>query len=110
MIFSKKVNKFTLYVGLNDKNTKTQKIGTAQAQETIGKIFQKYGINGATFIGANGLYTYENTNTMELENSFKIEVLFANHKQIKKSIENIKKELNQESVAVARERIVSNLT
>jgi hypothetical protein len=98
-----KILKHTLYVGLNDKDKHKQLIEPMKAQDIINKILNNNGIDGATFIGSKGIYK------AEVENSFKIEILFAKDKQIINTIEQIKKELNQESVAVTREKIVSNL-
>lgn len=104
-----KINKFTLYVGLNDKDTRKQEIDTEVAQDKISKILANYGIEGATFLGAKGLYTYITDNKTEQENTFKIEVLFAKRKQIEKAVAEIKKSLNQETVAVSQEKIISSL-
>lgn len=101
-MFGKKTQ-HTLYVGLNDKDQHKQLIKPIKAKELIKNILEKNGIDGATFIGSQGIYKNE------VENSFKIEILFAKSKQIKKSVEEIKKQLNQESVAVKREKVVSNL-
>ena len=102
-MFKKKILKHTLYVGLNDKDKHKQLIKPIKAQDLIKTILNNNGIDGATFIGSKGVYK------TEVENSFKIEILFAKDKQIKKSIKEIKRRLNQESVAVTREKIVSNL-
>ena len=104
-----KINKFTLYVGLNDKDTRKQEIKTTNAKNLISKIFAENEIEGATFLGAEGIYTYKEDNKTETENSFKIEVLFATDNQIKKAVEKIKIKLNQESVAVVKEKIASSL-
>lgn len=105
----KKVNKFTLYVGLNDKNTRVQEFSIEEAKNIISKEFAENEIEGATFLGAEGIYTYKSDNTTEKENSFKIEILFASKKQIENAVAGIKTKLNQESVAVVEEKIVSSL-
>ena len=65
--------------------------------------------NGATFLGAQGIYTYATDKSTEKENSFKIEVLFASKKQILSAVDGIKLKLNQETVAVAQEKLRSSL-
>lgn len=105
----KKVNKFTLYVGLNDKNTRVQEFSIEEAKNIISKEFAENEIEGATFLGAEGIYTYKSDNTTEKENSFKIEILFASKKQVENAVAGIKTKLNQESVAVVEEKIVSSL-
>lgn len=102
-MFKKKILKHTLYVGLNDKDKHKQLIKPIKAQDLIKTILNNNGIDGATFIGSKGIYKNET------ENSFKIEILFAKDKQIMNTIKQIKKELNQESVAITKEKIVSGL-
>ena len=108
VISKNKVNKFTLYIGLNDKDTRKQEVSIEEGKEVISTIFAKNGIEGATFLDAKGIYTYVSGDTEE-ENSFKIEVLFSTKKQIKRTIEEIKQQLNQESVALVQEKIRSSL-
>lgn len=52
------MEKFILYVGLNDKDTKTQKISTLEAYKIVNNIIMKY-TDGATIYEANGLYKHE---------------------------------------------------
>jgi hypothetical protein len=105
----KKVSKYTLYVGLNDKDTRKQEVTTEKAKRLISRILASNNIEGATFLKAEGLYTYITDNKTEKENTYKIEVLFATDNQIKNAIENIKATLNQETVAVVKEKVNSSL-
>lgn len=105
----KKINKFTLYVGLNDQTTRKQEVTAEKAKRIISRILANNNIEGATFLKAEGLYTYIVDNKTEKENTFKIEILFANKKQIKNAIAQIKKALNQETIAVSQEKIASAL-
>ena len=95
------IEKFTMYVGLNDKDTHNQKIKTPKAKQIVARILQDNGIAGATFLSGNGIYKDEQ------EKTFKIEVLFAKDEQIKKVVDKIKKVLNQEAVEVTKEIIKS---
>lgn len=104
----KKVNKFTLYVGLNDKDSKKQEVTADEAKKIIRDIFANNEIDGATFLNTQGIYKYV-TGEVETENSFKIEVLFATKKQIRNAVAEIKQQLNQETVAVVHEKIRSSL-
>ena len=106
--FFKKNLKFTLYVGLNDKDTKKQEYATEKAKDIITDIFAKNNITGATFIQSQGLYQYI-TGEKEKENTFKIELLFVNKKQVKNAVDKIKQVLNQESIAVAIDKVNSEL-
>lgn len=107
MLFRKNY-KFTLYVGLNDKDSKKQEYTTEKAKDIITTIFAENDITGATFINAEGLYQYIN-GEKEKENSFKIELLFVSKKQVKNAVNKIKSVLNQESVAVSTEKMNSKL-
>ena len=109
LIGANKISKFTLYVGLNDKDSRKQEITTQKAKNIISKTLADNGIEVATFLGAEGIYTYITDNKTEKENSFKIEILFANQKQIKNAVDTIKQKLNQESIAVVREKVASSL-
>ena len=104
-----KISKFTLYVGLNDKDSRKQEITTQKAKNIISKTLADNGIEGATFLGAEGIYTYITDNKTEKENSFKIEILFANQKQIQNAVDTIKQKLNQETIAVVKEKVASSL-
>lgn len=104
-----KISKFTLYVGLNDKDSRKQEITTQKAKNIISKTLADNGIEGATFLGAEGIYTYITDNKTEKENSFKIEILFANQKQIQNAVDAIKQKLNQETIAVVKEKVASSL-
>ena len=108
-LFTKKIEKFTLYVGLNDKNTRKQELTKEQAKRKISRILANNNIEGATFLDAQGIYTYITDKSTETENTFKIELLFVNKKQVKKAIEQIKTELNQETIAIVTEKIASAL-
>lgn len=102
-----KTLKMTLFVGLNDKDSKIQEIETDVAKELIYYILLKNELD-CTLSLNNGIYTHRDSQTVTVENSFKIELLcFENQftfiKKVK-SISNMLKEcLNQESVAVVRE-------
>ena len=54
----KKINKFTLYVGLNDQTTRKQEVTAEKAKRIISRILANNNIEGATFLKAEGLYTY----------------------------------------------------
>lgn len=51
--------KFTLYLGLNDKDTKSQKIATVEAYKIVENLL-KADFDGATIFEATGLYKHEN--------------------------------------------------
>lgn len=103
--------KYTLYVGLNDKDSKVQQISTLEAFKVITNLLQSY-VDGATIFEADGIYKHEN-GVVVVEKTLRIEVLYfddINAKQTtKKIVDDIKRILNQESVAVQREVVESDL-
>lgn len=104
--------KTSLYVGLNDKDTKKQIIMDDVAKEVIIYAIVKQKLD-FTLFECNGVYTHEN-GVAVIEKSFKIELLcFENEKAFNEKILQVVKDLkimlNQESVAVSREYIESEL-
>ena len=104
--------KTSLYVGLNDKDTKQQIIVDSVAKEVIIYAVVKQKLD-FTLFECNGVYTHENGVSV-IEKSFKIELLcFENEKTFNEKILQVVKDLkimlNQESVAVTREYIESEL-
>ena len=101
------MEKYTLYVGLNDKDTKTQLISTLEAYKICNNILLHY-TDGATIFEANGLYKHED-GTFVLEKTLRIEWLFATKAIIDKIVTDLKVAFNQESIAVQKEVIDSYL-
>ena len=102
------MRKITLYVGLNDKTTKTQKIGTLDAYNIVCNTLRV----DATVSEARGVYTHAD-GTVVFENSLVIEMLDFDEtitdKWLKGKVEALKLALNQESVAVQKQDITSEL-
>ncbi len=101
------MEKYTLYVGLNDKDTKTQLISTLEAYKICNNILLHY-TDGATIFEANGLYRHED-GTLVLEKTLRIELLFATKTIIDKIVADLKVAFNQESIAVQKQVIDSYL-
>lgn len=99
--------KFTLYVGLNDKDSKKQEISTFEAYKIINKLLLNY-TNGATIFEATGIYKHDD-GTFTTEKTLRIELLFIDRAVVLEIVEQLKKILNQESIAVATENITSEL-
>ena len=100
--------KFTVIVGLNDKDTKKQEITTEEAYNLITKILYINNIEGATFTEAKGLYIHRD-GTAVFENSIKIELLFITEETAKAICKLLKSALNQESVVLEIQELNSNL-
>lgn len=101
------MEKFILYVGLNDKDTKTQKINTLDAYNIINNILLTY-VEGATITQSNGIYKHENGN-FTTENTFIIELLFTDTETVEQIANDLKRILNQESIAIQKQVIESYL-
>lgn len=102
------MRKITFYVGLADKDTKTQKINTLDAYGVVNNILQA----DATISECRGVYTHEGGDVV-IENTLEIVLLDFNGTMgrawIIQKADAIKAALNQESVAVQEEEIKSEL-
>ena len=101
------MKKFTLYVGLNDKDTKKQKVATKKAREIVQNVMLG-NVDGYTISEAEGLYRHE-SGEITIEKTMRIELLFVEKEQVKTIVDALKKQLNQESIAVQEETIISEL-
>lgn len=103
-----KIVKYTLYVGLNDKNTKIQEITTIDAYKIIVNVCKNSGLDGFTLTEATGFYVHDNGDIIT-EKSIKIEILFADDKTINNITKQLKVILNQESIVKQVEEVTSEL-
>ena len=98
-----KLNKFNLYVGLNDKKLKYQTIPTEQAKDIVNNVCGDCSIQEIT-----GYYTHDNGEKVK-ENTLKVELLFKDFDEVKLYVTDLKRLLNQESIAVSQEVTMSAL-
>ena len=91
------IEKYILYVGLNDKDKKKQLITTANAKKLIKKTLFKNNVEGYTIYMANGLYKHDNGQITQ-EKTIIIELLYINNNILNIIIQELKKILNQESI------------
>ena len=101
------MKKFTLYVGLNDKDTKIQKIDTLTAYKMVENVITKK-TDGYTISEAKGYYRHED-GTVTIENTLRIEMLFVDRILVKEFCETLKNMLNQEAIAVEETTVTSEL-
>lgn len=113
-MFKKKntIEKITLYMGLNDKDSKVQKFTKIESYKLLESILKVKGID-ATISEATGLYTHDD-GTLVIEESLRIEILFfenkkENNERVMDLVNTLKKAFNQESVAMQKENINSQL-
>ena len=102
------MKKITLYIGLNDKDTKQQEINTLDAYKVVGNILSR----DCTITEGRGVYTHED-GTVVYEVSLVVDILDFDNSITKDwlidKIEQIKEALNQESVAKQEQDINSEL-
>ena len=91
------MDKYVLYVGLNDKDTKTQKIDTLSAYNLTNNILLNY-VEGATVTQSKGIYKHNNGNVV-IENTLVIELLFTDKTTVETIAKELKMALNQERIA-----------
>lgn len=101
------ITKFTLFVGLNDKDSRQQEINTVDAYKIISNMITA-AFDGGTVSEATGIYKHQD-GSFTTETTLRIEILFASVEQIKPLVQELKKVLNQETIAVQQEVINSEL-
>lgn len=101
------IKKFTLYLGLNDKDSKQQEIATVEAYKIVSNLISS-DFDGGTIFEAKGIYKHENGEIVT-ETTLRIELLFTEAVKVKALCETLKKLFNQESIAVQEEVINSEL-
>ena len=69
------MKKFTLYMGLNDKDAKVQVISTIEAYKVVSNIIAK-DFGGGTIFEAQGIYKHDDGKIV-FEKTLHIEILFA---------------------------------
>lgn len=93
--------KFTIYLGLNDKDTKRQEINTLDAYKIAVNIIGDCSISELT-----GFYTHHNGQPV-IEKSLKIEVFGKTEPEVKNIAEQLKVTFNQESVIIQKQVVNS---
>lgn len=101
------MKKVTLYVGLNDKDTKTQRIDTIEATKIVSNLITTMA-DGGTIYNATGIYKHENGEIV-IENTLRIELIEVLDNVLNSIISTLKKVLNQESIIKQVETINSEL-
>lgn len=92
--------KHTFFVGLNDKDSKTQIIDTLSAARIIERVFVSHNCDGATISGGRGVYRH-NDGTVVCEETVIVTVFeFGTPVPIREICADLKSLLNQESIAV----------
>lgn len=95
--------KYTLFIGLNDKDTYTQKVSNEEAEKKVAEIAMKY-VDGFTQLQGKGAYKDEK-GIVTNENTLILSFDFATEEQIKGIASEVLKELNQNSVLIEKQKI-----
>lgn len=101
------MKKFTLYLGLNDKETKLQKIQTVEAFKIVSNLIAAR-FDGGTIFEADGVYKHE-SGVLVIEKTLRIELLFVERPAVVEFVQVLKDVFNQETIAVQEETINSVL-
>ena len=92
------MKKFTICVGLLDKDSKMQEINTLDAFKVASNIFAQT-TGRATITEGRGVYTH-NDGTVVIEPTLVCTIYGSNIDSIKRAADALKTALNQESVAI----------
>lgn len=101
------IKKYTLYMGLNDKDSKQQQVSTLDAYKMVNNLVCRM-FDGGTISEAQGIYKHED-GTVVVETTLRIELLFAEEESVKELVATLKSVFNQESIAVQKEVVNSEL-
>ena len=101
------IKKFTLYLGLNDKDTKRQEVSTLEAYKVVSNLISE-DFGGGTIFEAQGVYKHAD-GTIVTETTLRIEILFAEARDVRALVDTLKKCFNQESIAVQEQEVESEL-
>ena len=92
-----KTRTYVLNIGFNDKITKMQEINTEKCKQIVTELAINLFPYGGTLQDTIGMFKHEDGQTV-FEHGLQITLVTDDEKSVKRLIENIKKELNQESV------------
>lgn len=95
--------KYTLYIGLNDRSTYKQVLSNDEAENRVRKIVLKH-VTGFSMIQGKGAYT-DDKGVVTRENSLVVEIYDASEEQVKAIMDDILKELNQESILIEKQMV-----
>lgn len=99
------MKKYTLYCGLNDKDTRRQEIGTLEAAKVARNACLTFA-DGATIFEADGIYKHDD-GELVTEKTLRIELMMVEASVVKRVVEFLKAALNQESIGVQEQEIVA---
>lgn len=103
------MKKYTLFIGLNDKNTFKQEISTKKAISMIVNTVISNNLSGCTIQQSIGYYLHDDKKSMVVENSINLIIYTNKTSNIKTLINQLKSLLNQESIIYQVENTTSKV-
>lgn len=101
--------KYSFFIGLNDKDSKTQIIETLTAYNIVNRIFIDNNVDGATITSGKGIYKHDNGEIV-VEETIIVQVYeFGAPINVRQICNELKTVLNQESIAVEKQETNSGL-
>lgn len=101
------MKKYTLYCGLNDKDTRRQEISTLEAAKMVRNACLTHA-DGATIFEADGIYKHDD-GELVAEKTLRVELMMVEQSIVRRIVDTLKAALNQESIAVQEQEILSAL-
>lgn len=101
------MTKYTIYMGLFDKDSKRQEFDTITAYKMVQQRATQL-FDGATISEAKGIYKHDNGEVV-IEPTIRIELMFTDLETVKTFCDNLKGMFNQESVVLQVEEVNSML-
>lgn len=96
--------KIDIFIGLNDKDTKKQETTLKGAKSIINRALIENGLEYYTLIDCQGVYMKEIERTINCMMVLDESLEESTTRKLKKAIKRIKKELNQESVMLKKDK------
>ena len=101
---SERQTKYTMYIGMNDKDTGEQTYGLNEAKQVMFMIVRKY-TGGCTFLEAEGCWYDEEKKSMASENTLVCVFLDIEPAAVKSIMDEALKVFNQSSILLETEEV-----
>ena len=101
---SERQTKYTMYIGMNDKDTGEQTYGLSEAKQVMFMIVRKY-TGGCTFLEAEGCWYDEEKKAMASENTLVCVFLDTRPEAVKSIMDEALKVFHQSSILLETEEV-----
>ena len=106
-MFHKKIKKYIISIGFADQDARRELRTVEESREIVKNILDGY-FDGYSVSYGEGKYTHEDGGIVR-ENNMMVTLYFARVAVVHKAADQIKKALNQESVAIEESKVTSYL-